>query len=262
MKEHDIDILLERFLNAQTTEAEERELKQYFLTYTDIPARWEPYKALFQSFETNLYAAPADNEPIPNERKPQETARRNKRISFRPLFITSGIAAAAVAAFFIISSPRSTHNPAPPEQTLASNNQTNQPNPTNPTNRTNPVNNIIATNSVIRTNPANNIIPADPEEAAMLLPTATERTDTVPPTASPAPAVAPPAPVAPQENTVIVSIDKLPITNPDALQLTREDITRIARDQARSYIEKLRNDLEEDIYQLNHPSQIEQVVII
>ncbi len=47
--------LLGKFMSAQTTEAEEQELSDYFANNKDIPAECNPYSVLFGSFETDAY---------------------------------------------------------------------------------------------------------------------------------------------------------------------------------------------------------------
>lgn len=47
--------LLDKFMSAQTTEAEEQELSDYFANNKDIPAEWKAYSVLFGSFKTNVY---------------------------------------------------------------------------------------------------------------------------------------------------------------------------------------------------------------
>ncbi|MDO4822770.1 MAG: DUF4974 domain-containing protein [Bacteroidales bacterium] len=47
--------LLDKFMSAQTTEAEEQELSDYFVNNKDIPAEWKSYSVLFGSFKTNVY---------------------------------------------------------------------------------------------------------------------------------------------------------------------------------------------------------------
>lgn len=47
--------LLDKFMSAQTTEAEEQELSDYFVNNKDIPAEWKSYSVLFGSFKTDAY---------------------------------------------------------------------------------------------------------------------------------------------------------------------------------------------------------------
>lgn len=47
--------LLEKFLEGQSTEAEEQTLSEYFDSADDVPAEWAAYKELFRSFTTDAY---------------------------------------------------------------------------------------------------------------------------------------------------------------------------------------------------------------
>ena len=47
--------LLDKFMSAQTSEADEKELSDYFVNNKDIPAEWKSYSVLFGSFKTNVY---------------------------------------------------------------------------------------------------------------------------------------------------------------------------------------------------------------
>lgn len=47
--------LLDKFMSAQTTEAEEQELSDYFANNKDIPTVWKSYSVLFGSFKTDAY---------------------------------------------------------------------------------------------------------------------------------------------------------------------------------------------------------------
>lgn len=53
-KEH-IASLLEKFLEGQSTEAEEQTLSEYFNRADDVPAEWAAYQELFRSFKTDAY---------------------------------------------------------------------------------------------------------------------------------------------------------------------------------------------------------------
>lgn len=53
-KEH-IASLLEKFLEGQSTEAEEQTLSEYFDRADDVPAEWAAYQELFRSFTTGAY---------------------------------------------------------------------------------------------------------------------------------------------------------------------------------------------------------------
>lgn len=47
--------LLEKFLEGQSTEAEEQTLSEYFDSTDDVPAEWAAYQELFRSFTTDAY---------------------------------------------------------------------------------------------------------------------------------------------------------------------------------------------------------------
>lgn len=47
--------LLEKFLEGQSTEAEEQTLSEYFNSADDVPAEWTAYQELFRSFKTDAY---------------------------------------------------------------------------------------------------------------------------------------------------------------------------------------------------------------
>lgn len=47
--------LLDKFMSAQTTEAEEQELSDYFANNKDVPTEWKAYSVLFGSFKTDAY---------------------------------------------------------------------------------------------------------------------------------------------------------------------------------------------------------------
>lgn len=88
MSAPDIDNLLRLFMEGQTTEQQERILQHYFRTHSYIPAEWEPYKVLFDSFDTNLYDynfETADKIPdtwdvAANSREPQVAGQQNTTI--------------------------------------------------------------------------------------------------------------------------------------------------------------------------------------
>ena len=56
MKQNEyIASLLEKFLEGQSTEAEEQTLSEYFDRADDVPAEWAAYQELFRSFTTDVY---------------------------------------------------------------------------------------------------------------------------------------------------------------------------------------------------------------
>ena len=55
MTHSEISQMIERFLNAQTTEAEEQTLAAYFQSAGSVPEEWQPIRELFLSFQTDAY---------------------------------------------------------------------------------------------------------------------------------------------------------------------------------------------------------------
>ena len=97
MVNDEISQLIERFLNAQTTEAEEQTLAEYFQSAESVPEEWQPVRELFLSFQTDAYdltdaeLAALTAEPAPTKRK------------IAPLYWFAA-AAACAAILFIIGS--------------------------------------------------------------------------------------------------------------------------------------------------------------
>lgn len=63
-KEH-IQQLLNRFLESESTISEERTLKEYFCSHTDIPDEWKAYAVLFQGFKNKSSKAPVRKTNVP-----------------------------------------------------------------------------------------------------------------------------------------------------------------------------------------------------
>ena len=89
-KEH-ISNLLERFMNGESTLAEEELLSRYFATH-EVDAEWEPYKQMFAYFDSGM----AD-EAQPAAAKEAEQAAQPNVVRLRWLRVA---AAAAVALLF------------------------------------------------------------------------------------------------------------------------------------------------------------------
>lgn len=53
---NNIEEMLVRFMDGQTTEAEEQQLADFFHTTKDIPDEWKSYQDIFLSFDTDAYA--------------------------------------------------------------------------------------------------------------------------------------------------------------------------------------------------------------
>ena len=89
-KEH-ISNLLERFMNGESTLAEEELLSRYFATH-EVDAEWEPYKQMFAYFDSGM----AD-EAQPAAAKEAEQAPQPNVVRLRWL----RVAAAAVVALLL-----------------------------------------------------------------------------------------------------------------------------------------------------------------
>ena len=74
-KLHYIESLVEKFLEGHTTNAEERELYEWFAT-ADVPDKWSDLKAMFA-----WYAEGMPEQVAPAEPKPRMTIRRRWRIA-------------------------------------------------------------------------------------------------------------------------------------------------------------------------------------
>ena len=110
MTHQEIDTLLNRFLSAQTTEAEEQALAEYFQSAESVPQEWQPYRELFLSFQTDAYEL-TDSELAALTAEPAPTKRK-----VRPLYWLG--AAAAVAAILLVIGSIMLRN-EPTQQTIA-----------------------------------------------------------------------------------------------------------------------------------------------
>ena len=97
MTHQEIDTLLNRFLSAQTTEAEEQTLADYFQGAESVPQEWQPYRELFLSFQTDAYEL-TDSELATLTAEPAAPKRK-----VRLLYWLSA-AAACAAILFVIGS--------------------------------------------------------------------------------------------------------------------------------------------------------------
>lgn len=66
MKPDQIENLLNRYLNGDTTNEEEEQLRQYFTQAQMVPLAWEPYKALFSWEKHQQSAAQGGTEGVPS----------------------------------------------------------------------------------------------------------------------------------------------------------------------------------------------------
>ncbi|MDO4951116.1 MAG: hypothetical protein Q4E49_03530 [Bacteroidales bacterium] len=117
MTHQEIDTLLSRFLSAQTTEAEEQALADYFQSAESVPQEWQPYRELFLSFLTDAYEL-TDNELAALTAEPAPTKRK-----IAPLYWFA--AAAACVAILLVIGSIMLHNDAT-HQTVAKTNAQEQ----------------------------------------------------------------------------------------------------------------------------------------
>lgn len=93
----DIQALLDRFMNGQTSEAEEARLARYFRTASDVPDAWQAYRALFESFDTDLYAF--SEQELDVMATPAASAEQELPIApHRPLWVLRALRVAASVA--------------------------------------------------------------------------------------------------------------------------------------------------------------------
>lgn len=91
MKRNDINELLRRYDEALTTDAEERQLAEFFRSTDDIPDEWADYAAMFRAFDTteSLFSDEEKDELL---MEPKEEKRRK-----------TWLWAAAVAALVVVT---------------------------------------------------------------------------------------------------------------------------------------------------------------
>lgn len=63
MKREEIENLLNRYLDGETTNEEERLLRQFFATTQMVPTEWKAYQALFRWEASRQTSAPSDATP-------------------------------------------------------------------------------------------------------------------------------------------------------------------------------------------------------
>lgn len=95
-----IEKLLGKFLEGQTTEAEEQILSDFFSNVQDIPTKWENFRLLFQSYKTDAYDFSEEDIDDMFAIKP---ARRAVVFRILPWLSVACIAAAIVLWFCFIS---------------------------------------------------------------------------------------------------------------------------------------------------------------
>lgn len=122
MKTVDIPLLLQRFEQGQTTEREESYLKQYFREHKDVPAEWEPYKWLFLSFDSDIYAPASESEshepynvsPEPSDESHESHGQADKRNNENHKSVGNNPERESEAPFFqSVTAKAEAHTPSP-----------------------------------------------------------------------------------------------------------------------------------------------------
>lgn len=101
--QHEIEVLLDKFMDGQTTVMEEALLADYFRNHRDVPAQWEDYRAMFSYFDSGMQDGLVPEE----ESRPSLTRLMGRR--------WWGIAAAACITAVIVGTALR-HHPSTPEQ--------------------------------------------------------------------------------------------------------------------------------------------------
>lgn len=94
-----VKILVDKYLEAETTLDEERELSEYFATTADIPEEFEPIKAMFSAMGAlKEYEAPVVDRPD-----------KQKRV-FWKVFAGAGTAVVAACMIIMLVMPKTTYD--------------------------------------------------------------------------------------------------------------------------------------------------------
>ena len=113
--QHQIEALLDKFMDGQTTVEEEARLGEYFRTHADVPAEWEDYRLMFGYFDRGM-----EGELVPVEQsRPSLTRLMGRR--------WWGIAAAACITAAIVATAvlhQPTTTTVEPETPLVASNDT------------------------------------------------------------------------------------------------------------------------------------------
>jgi len=75
MEQNRIDELIKAWLKGETDSSQEKDLRNYFGTVSDIPAKWQAYKTIFSGFQS-----------LAQETEPATKASREKTIDLRNEF--------------------------------------------------------------------------------------------------------------------------------------------------------------------------------
>ena len=245
MTNSEVSQLIERFLLAQTTEAEEQALADYFQSAESVPEEWQPVRELLLSFQTDAYDL-TDAELAAMETEPAAPRRK-----IAPLYWFAA-AAACAALLFIIGNTLLYNNVR--EQKLVGNGQR-------------PVSNLQPTPKVIdhkiaslsdnevkspqnlktikpqRHKPTAVNEQSDSELLAVNeteLPIADEQQETASEIIEPQLAMV----NEPEPKMVVCSETDMPVTNPQNLIYTEEDIQKLQEIYRQRIIAQYQNDIE------------------
>lgn len=250
MTHREISQLIECFLNAQTTEAEEQTLAEYFQSAENVPEEWQPVKELFLSFQTDAY----DLTDAELAALTAELAAPKRKVA--PLY---WFAAACAAILFVIGSAvlwndakhqniAKTDGPGQSTHAIIAENGDS---PTAPEGKS------------VATTPANQIAEAKPVSKRKDIPDSSTKIEEEPPTDKEAyQQNDEPAPDLLADNTepvqiplleegtgggsemVVYSETDLPINNPQNLIYTEEDIQKLREIYRQRIIAQYQSDIE------------------
>ena len=250
--------LIERFLNAQTTEAEEQTLAEYFQSAESVPEEWQPVKELFFSFQTDAYEL-TDSELAALTAEPAAPKRK-----VVPLYWFA--AAAACAAILFVIGSTVLWNDAKHEK-IAKTEAINAPAVTDSSSSkieemaAEPMENLAKANTQIEQSPSK----TEEKKSPSKLEGVPRRGEGVCPEVTyeeniePAPNLlaenTEPDPTAPKAKMVAYSEVDLPITNVENLIYTDEDIQKLQEISRQRLIAEIQNDVEVSRHNLSQLKQ-------
>lgn len=117
-KPHETDIrtIIDRYMSGETTNEEEATLRTWFrLAGDDMPEEWRPFKALFSFVDEERETAEADAAETVAPADASQHSRNTLLIALRRphIWISSAVAAVAVAIVMLVSPMNKTFAPEP-----------------------------------------------------------------------------------------------------------------------------------------------------
>lgn len=117
-KPHETDIrtIIDRYMSGETTNEEEATLRTWFrLAGDDMPEEWRPFKALFSFVDEERETAEADAADTVAPADASQHSRNTLLIALRRphIWISSAVAAVAVAIVMLVSPMNKTFAPEP-----------------------------------------------------------------------------------------------------------------------------------------------------